>query len=476
MNTDTNMNMNMNMNPDTVRYNPSRRRATCSNGSSRGNMVSFSSLLVSFAVFQCKFQSTQSFVFVPSVRVLQTTHFPVTSSNSRLKQQLVQIEPLKNNGVVKADNIDIEKINSSSSSNNTGSFGTLHPRKDDVYPITRRTRTSSRNNTESFETLYPRKDNVFPSRTTRTRPSPLKLSKASIESTVDDLLTSTRSMGIFDESSTMFSSRQEEESSTFESKPKGNTVLARSAVGTSVRVATSVDALDIANLRLSVFSNFNPEMLQLFCDRSCQLLSSRRQRGATCIVATTTKANKNYGSGNSNAEQQQTTSVEVDVDGGNDTNKKPEHNIVGTAEISFHEFSRTLLGYSRPKDSVLYVTEVAVDLDQRRKGIARLMMESIDALAKIREVETIYLHVDVTNSGAVRLYENAGYRKLNSTNPMYLEFTTKLNLHDGATKGRCHYLMAKNVRTPTWLNIQEQRKQYEPQKRKTLGIEVMSSF
>jgi len=471
--------------------------------------VSFSSLFVPFAVFQL--QSTQSFVFVPSVRVLRRVGvgvgnaLPLTSS-SRPKQHLVQIEPTKKNGVVKADNIEIDveidveinvNVNVNSGRNNTGSFGTLHPRKDDVYPIRRTTSRTSRNNTESFlSTLYPREDNVFPSRTTRTRPSPLKLSKASIESTVDGLLTSTRSMGIFDERTTMFSSQQEEESSTFESKPKGNAVLARSAVGTSVRVATSVDALDIANLRLSVFSNFNPEMLQVFCDRSCQLLSSRRQRGATCIVATTksttttkttTTANKNCDS-NAEQEQEQTTSTTAQVDVRNNAkeienaninenaNKKPEDNIVGTAEISFHEFSRTLLGYSRPKDSVLYVTEVAVDLEQRRKGIARLMMEAIDALAKIRDVETIYLHVDVTNSGAVRLYENAGYRKLNSTNPMYLEFTKTLNLHDGATRGRCHYLMAKDVQVPTWLNIQEQRKQHEPQKRRTLGIEVMPSF
>lgn len=339
------------------------------------------------------------------------------------------------------------------------------------------------NNTEPFATLQPRKDDVF------ARDSVLKISKTRIENAVDDMLKSTRSIGLFGE--TMYSPAEP----SFESTPEGNTVLAKSSKISS-RVATSADDLDIANLRLSVFSNFNPESRKLFCERSCQLLSSRRQRGATCIVATTksttttkttTTANKNCDS-NAEQEQEQTTSTTAQVDVRNNAkeienaninenaNKKPEDNIVGTAEISFHEFSRTLLGYSRPKDSVLYVTEVAVDLEQRRKGIARLMMEAIDALAKIRDVETIYLHVDVTNSGAVRLYENAGYRKLNSTNPMYLEFTKTLNLHDGATRGRCHYLMAKDVQVPTWLNIQEQRKQHEPQKRRTLGIEVMPSF
>eukprot|EP00536_Pseudo-nitzschia_multiseries_P003020 jgi/Psemu1/322823/estExt_fgenesh1_pg.C_430021 len=303
------------------------------------------------------------------------------------------------------------------------------------------------NNTEPFATLQPRKDDVF------ARDSVLKISKTRIENAVDDMLKSTRSIGLFGE--TMYSPAEP----SFESTPEGNTVLAKSSKISS-RVATSADDLDIANLRLSVFSNFNPESRKLFCERSCQLLSSRRQRGATCIVATAT-------SGKKNSKNKPRMVL--------NRHKRKKEKIVGTAEVSFHEFSQTLLGYSRPKDSILYVTEVAVDSSQRRKGIAKLMMEAIDALAEIREVETIYLHVDVTNSGAVQLYEKAGYEKLDPGNPMYLEFTTKLNLHDGATKGRCHFLMGKNVRQPTWLSLEEQQKQYQPHRR-TMGIEVMSTF
>jgi len=319
--------------------------------------------------------------------------------------------------------------------------------------------------------LKPRKDDVFP------RDSVLQLSKTRIENVVDDMLKSTRSIGLFGE--TMYPQQKLQEEEAFESIPKGNTVLATStsasaktsARGQQVRVATPVDDLDIANLRLSVFSNFNPESRKLFCERSCQLLSSRRQRGATCIVATTGKHGSSNNSNNNNNNNKNNKSRMVL----NPRHKRKNKKIVGTAEVSFHEFSQTLLGYSRPKDSILYVTEVAVDSSQRRKGIARLMMEAIDSLADIREVETIYLHVDVTNSGAVRLYEEAGYRKLDSGDPMYLEFTTKLNLHDGATKGRCHFLMAKDLRQPTWLSLQEQQKQYQPHRR-TLGIEVMSTF
>ena len=71
----------------------------------------------------------------------------------------------------------------------------------------------------------------------------------------------------------------------------------------------------------------------------------------------------------------------------------------------------------------------------------------------MRDVESLYLHVDVENVAAISLYEQAGYRKVCRTD-MYLEFTTSLNLHDGATKGRKHFLMCKHLITcPTWLPL-----------------------
>jgi ribosomal protein S18 acetylase RimI-like enzyme len=217
-------------------------------------------------------------------------------------------------------------------------------------------------------------------------------------------------------------------------RPKPGTILVKarrtpSALGANsatcavdVRVATPENDLDIANLRLSVFSDFTPQTRKVFCDRSCHLLSARRQRGAICIVVTTHKR----------------------LSGDQDL-------VVGTAEISYHEFSGTRLGQARPEDSILYVTEVAVNSKYRRRGIANIMMEAIEKVAKIRDAETIYLHVDVTNVGALRLYEKAGFEKLPKENHVFKEFTTKLNLHDGATKGRNHYLMSKDLKNPTWL-------------------------
>jgi ribosomal protein S18 acetylase RimI-like enzyme len=260
--------------------------------------------------------------------------------------------------------------------------------------------------------------------------------RAMIESTVEDMMkssTGSRTMGLFGEAT-------RSEAAYYNYIPKAGTILARSSEkspssknkkssssdNTIIRMASHMDDIDIANLRLSVFSSFTPESLKIFCDRSCQLLSTRRQRGANCIVATNSK-NKKDGKGP----------------------------VIGTAEISLHEFTETGLGYTRPKNSILYITEVAVDATHRRKGVAKLMLEAIDNVANIRDVETIYLHVDVTNVGAVRLYEAAGYKILAPDNPIFSEFTKKLNLHDGATKGRNHHLLAKDLRRPTWLNYQD---------------------
>ena len=391
------------------------------------------SLIVTFAVLQI----SQSFV----PRVLRTTeyapHTEVTSS-LRLQQQLTQIDPVTNN-----EGGDIE-IGTATllNANSTESFGTLHPRTSGVQ--------------EYVKDIFPR---AVPS---------LKLSKRMIQSTVDDMLkpTGRPSIGLFGDTSTV---DEEANDCVFEEGPVLATSLRKSS-SVVARAATPMDDLQIANLRLSVFSNFNPESRKLFCERSCQLLNSRRRRGATCVIASIQKNPKDK------QKPDRKTKPKTRA-----MRRKENGPIVGTAEVSFHEFAETKLGLSRPRDSILYVTEVAVDTAQRRKGIAKLMMEAIDALANTRKIETIYLHVDVTNLGAVNLYQRAGYRKLEPDNPIFLEFTTKLNLHDGATRGRNHYLMAKDLRQSTWFKIREEQQYVEevctakPQQR-SMGIDVMSTF
>ncbi len=73
----------------------------------------------------------------------------------------------------------------------------------------------------------------------------------------------------------------------------------------------------------------------------------------------------------------------------------------------------------------------------------------------------MYLHVDVENFAAYSLYKRAGFEVIDSrNNRMYAEFTRKLNLHDGATRGRNHHLMHKKVsRQQTWYNGISSRRQ-----------------
>ena len=88
----------------------------------------------------------------------------------------------------------------------------------------------------------------------------------------------------------------------------------------------------------------------------------------------------------------------------------------------------------------------------------RLPFKGVDELAtRYRNVESLYLHVDVKNQAALNLYHKYGYCRVDQADEMYREFTTSLNLHDGATRGRNHYLLVKHVRPAIWLDIADER-------------------
>jgi ribosomal protein S18 acetylase RimI-like enzyme len=221
-----------------------------------------------------------------------------------------------------------------------------------------------------------------------------------------------------------------------------------------VRVATHADDVNVANLRLSVFSDFCSQQQSQFCARSCMVIANRRNRGAVCVVATDIKDDKDKDNDSSS-----TNTV-----------------VLGSAEVSHHEFVGTRLAQHRLEQSILYVTEVAVNPAARRRGIGYKLLQALEDIAKQRGdgvVETMYLHVDVANQAALALYEKCGYRRVDHhdsnhgnsgstgsclmephVQAMFHEFTKSLNLHPGATKGRDHYLLYKNlVPAPTWLTV-----------------------
>ncbi len=134
----------------------------------------------------------------------------------------------------------------------------------------------------------------------------------------------------------------------------------------SVRVATDADDFNIAQLRLSVFSDFTPELRSQFCQRSCEVLHNRRLKGATCIVASVNYRNDG--------------SVDGDIGLENEMRTSPHNWIIGSAECSTHEFSGTELGTRRPVGSVLYITEVAVSPNARRCGAGSSLLKVSHAL------------------------------------------------------------------------------------------------
>lgn len=216
-------------------------------------------------------------------------------------------------------------------------------------------------------------------------------------------------------------------------------------------VPNSIDDTYIANLRLSVFSNFDEERQNIFRSRSVEVLNRRRRRGAIALVAEMPHTDflqvRSRNEMNTRITSGHKYSAKLDA------RDESSNKIIGSVECSHHEFDRTILGNSRPKNSLLYVTEVAVCPEARRCGVGTLLMKGAEEVAALRGIESIYLHVDVNNHAAIAMYEDAGYFKLDKRRPIYAQFTCALNLHDGALMGRCHYLMCKHLtEKTTWID------------------------
>ncbi len=236
---------------------------------------------------------------------------------------------------------------------------------------------------------------------------------------------------------------------------------------TQVRFARPQDDMDVAYLRMSVFSDMmmnsyndqsqNDLIRSHFCTRSCQAMASRRLRGAVCFVATTTR----IPSAMSPHDNNHVRTEEIIED-------DPHEIVVGSIECSYHEFFHTRLGARRKQYALLYITEVAVHSSVRRRGMGTKLLNAVERYATQlgssfvcsndndedeNVIESLYLHVDVSNRGAIRMYEQCGYYKVLSNDPIYTEFTTGLNLQPGATRGREHYLLCKDlVPNPVWLS------------------------
>lgn len=229
-------------------------------------------------------------------------------------------------------------------------------------------------------------------------------------------------------------------------------------------LASSLESTSISTTSTFMDSGrYKQNLEEKFRQRSCEVMNIRRQKGAVCLVASIPKIYKgdvlayvrNKELGNHNLlmpKPLSTTRI-------NNNHFEDEKWIVGSVECSIHEFYGTSLGkkYSQfspiqqkqqqqqQSPNLLYITEVAVSPKARRIGIGSALLKGIDAYASSLDFSEIYLHVDVTNDAALKLYQNAGYQILNKFDKIYMEFTKSLNLQDGKTNGRNHYLLKKKV-------------------------------
>ena len=59
---------------------------------------------------------------------------------------------------------------------------------------------------------------------------------------------------------------------------------------------------------------------------------------------------------------------------------------------------------------IAYIQTIEVAPEQLRQGIGNELLRRIEGSARLASAEAIWLHVDATNAGAIRLYEANGYR------------------------------------------------------------------
>jgi len=115
--------------------------------------------------------------------------------------------------------------------------------------------------------------------------------------------------------------------------------------------------------------------------------------------------------------------------------------IIGTLECSTHEFDLSPLPGTGRR---LYITEVAVKQEFRRRGVARALLRGLEDLARHQDADVLYLHVDTENSGALDLYHRAGFVEIDETAETY-NFAEALGLHSGSFAKTRHILMRKAV-------------------------------
>lgn len=83
--------------------------------------------------------------------------------------------------------------------------------------------------------------------------------------------------------------------------------------------------------------------------------------------------------------------------------------LVGSAEVSFHESTRSSFNTLTPPPDCAYLCNMAVAVSHQRKGYGLRLVAAAEALAQIAGKEEVYLHVRFQDQGAAALYERCGF-------------------------------------------------------------------
>ena len=87
------------------------------------------------------------------------------------------------------------------------------------------------------------------------------------------------------------------------------------------------------------------------------------------------------------------------------------HAAVWIAEEDGHLIGFAIVEWSQRKNGVTaYIQTIEVATEARGRGVGRQLLDRIEGSALDAGAALIWLHVDVANAAAVRLYEAEGYR------------------------------------------------------------------
>lgn len=84
--------------------------------------------------------------------------------------------------------------------------------------------------------------------------------------------------------------------------------------------------------------------------------------------------------------------------------------LVASTGLSFCRKTREEFPTLQPPDDAVYLSNMAVDSKLRRQGLARLMLQTAEALAASRGFKSIYLHARLSDAPAQQLYLTSGYQ------------------------------------------------------------------